>query len=229
MIVSILLVPAIAYLFYDSWLGLVPGAVAGGLYYLEWKKEKKKSDRRKTLLEFKSLMSAVDAAIEGGYSLENAFILAERDIGELYGRKCRLLARLRIMNRRISLHEPVDKVLSELAEEDGIEEIRAFADVIGIIRKTGGNTIRIVRESVRTISERIDVENDIAAIIAGKRLEQKIMVLMPFVIIFYTRLTMGRFMSTLYEGAAGRIFMTVMLGIVLSADRVGKRITDIEV
>ena len=31
MIVSILLVPAIAYLFYDSWLGLVPGAVTGGL------------------------------------------------------------------------------------------------------------------------------------------------------------------------------------------------------
>ena len=104
-----------------------------------------------------------------------------------------------------------------------------MAHVRGSIRKTGGNTIRIMRESVRTISERIDVENDIAAIIAGKRLEQKIMVLMPFVIIFYTRLTMGRFMSTLYEGAAGRIFMTVMLGIVLIADRVGKRITDIEV
>ncbi|MBQ6229552.1 MAG: hypothetical protein IJJ74_00340 [Eubacterium sp.] len=229
MIVSILLPFVIAYLFYDSWLGLIPGAAAGFCYFLEWRKEKQRRDSRKYLLEFKAMMSAVDAALEGGYSLENSFILAERDIAELYGKKSRLLAKLRVMNRRLSLHEPVDKVLTEFAEEGDTEEIRAFADVISIIRKTGGNTIRIVRESVRTISERIDVENDISAIIAGKKLEQKIMVLMPFIIIFYTRLTMSRFMSVLYDDMSGRIFMTIMLCLVLIADRVGKHITDIEV
>ena len=229
MIVSILLVPTIAYLFYDSWIGIFPGLLSGLLYFREWKKEKEKKEKRQLLLEFKGLLTAVDAALEGGYSLENSVMLAEKELENGLGRKAAILKYLNVVRRKLSLNEPIDTVFMEFAEKTDLEEIREFANVIHIIRYTGGNTIRIVRESVRTISERIDVENDIAAIIAGKKLEQKIMVLMPFVIILYTRLTMRTFMQALYEGFVGRAFMTVMLLLVLIADRIGKHITDISV
>ena len=229
MIVSILLVPTVAYLFYDSLIGLLPGFAAGLLYYLEWKKEQEKKKRRRLLMEFKGFMRAVDAALEGGYSLENAIILAEKDVEKEFGRKASILKHLTVVRRKMSLNEPVDTVFSDLAEETDLEEIRAFAEVIHIIRFSGGNTIQIIRDSVRTISERIDVENNISAVIAGKKLEQKIMVLMPFIIILYTRLTMKSFMNVLYEGFTGRAFMTVMLLLVLAADRIGRHITDINV
>ena len=229
MIVSIFLVPAVAYLFYDSWIGIIPGMITGLLYYLEWKKEKEKKDKRKLLIEFKALMNALDAALEGGYSLENAVGLAEKDLENEYGRKSRMRDYLRVINRRLSLNEPIDRCFMDVAEESGLEEIREFANVIHILKYTGGNTIRIIRDSVRTISERIDVENDILAIISGKKLEQKIMVLMPFIIILYTRISMGSFMQALYTDLLGRLFMTVMLIMVIIADRVGKHITDINV
>lgn len=229
MIVSILLVPTIACLFYDSWIGLFPGALAGLLYYKEWKKEKKAEKKRKLLLEFKSMMNAVDAALEGGYSLENSIVLAEKDITNEFGEKSELKKHLRVMSRKLALNEEIDTVMAGFAEDTDLEEIREFANVVHIIRFTGGNTIRIIRESVRTISERIDVENDIAAVIAGKKLEQRIMVLMPFIIILYMRLTMKGFMHVLYAGFAGRVFMTFMLLMVLAADKLGRHITDIKV
>ena len=66
MIVSILLVPTIAYLFYDSWIGILPGLLSGLLYFREWKKEKEKKEKRQLLLEFKGLLTAVRAAVTAG-------------------------------------------------------------------------------------------------------------------------------------------------------------------
>ena len=136
---------------------------------------------------------------------------------------------LAVINRRVSMNEPIDTVLMDIALKTELKEMIDFADVIRVVKQSGGNTINIIRETVENISERIAVEKEIEVIIAGKQLEQRIMMIMPFVVILYMRLSMSNFMKGIYGNIPGMIFMTFMLCLVVIADKLGRNITSIEV
>ncbi|MCR5149421.1 MAG: hypothetical protein K6C35_10735 [Eubacterium sp.] len=229
MILSILIIPVSAYLFYDSWFGLIPGVLVGGYFFREWRKSYIVRRRRKLLNEFKELLMSVDAALYAGYSLENSFIESYKDLGSRFGERTEIMKKLRVINRKLSINEPVYKVLKEFADESELDEIREFAAVIEVVKTSGGNAISIIRDTVKSISERIEVENEISVIVAGKQLEQKIMTAMPFLIIAYLRLSMGGFMSSLYSDPTGRFFMSFILILILVADMIGRHVTDITV
>ena len=174
-------------------------------------------------------MTSVDAALEAGFSLENAILAAYGDLSVRYSKKDRIMQYLAVINRRVSMNEPIDTVLMDIALKTELKEMIDFADVIRVVKQSGGNTINIIRETVENISERIAVEKEIEVIIAGKQLEQRIMMIMPFVVILYMRLSMSSFMKGIYGNIPGMIFMTFMLCLVVIADKLGRNITSIEV
>ena len=227
MIFSILTVPAVAYLFYDSWVGLIPGAVVGALSMMLWHRDYKAKKKRLLLKEFRDVLMSIDAALFAGYSLENGVTEAYRELAVGLGRRSVMLRELSAAVRKQSINEPVDRIFREMADNTGLSEIREFACVIEVVKTSGGNTIEIIRDTVRSISERIEVENEIAVMIAGKKLEQRIMTVMPFMILAYLRISMGSFISALYGNVSGAVFMTVMLLMVLAADAAGRWITNI--
>lgn len=65
--------------------------------------------------------------------------------------------------------------------------------------------------------------------VASKKLEQQMMVFMPAVLILFLRVTSKGFLSPLYDTILGQIIMTVVLGINIFADYLGKRIVDINI
>ena len=81
-----------------------------------------------------------------------------------------------------------------------------------------------VYQEIKSLADRHE-----KVIIAGKQLEQRIMMIMPFVVILYMRLSMSNFMKGIYGNIPGMIFMTFMLCMVVIADKLGRNITSIEV
>ena len=55
------------------------------------------------------------------------------------------------------------------------------------------------------------------------------MVITPAVVILFLRVTSKGFLSPLYDTILGQIIMTVVLGINVFADYLGKRIVDINI
>ena len=70
---------------------------------------------------------------------------------------------------------------------------------------------------------------DIKTLNASKQYEQKVMNLIPFVIIIYMNLSSPDFFMTLYTKTMGRITMTVCLLLYCLAIFLANRIMDIEV
>lgn len=89
--------------------------------------------------------------------------------------------------------------------------------------------IRIIEKAIHNITDKIAVEEEIKTTIAAKQLEQKIMMIMPYGIIFYLRVTNGDFLEILHHNIFGVLIMTLFLSIIYIADMWAKKIVEIHV
>ena len=123
----------------------------------------------------------------------------------------------------------VESVLTEFAGRAGQEDVEDFVNVFAAAKRSGGDSISIIRNAVRIISEKIETEKEIQTMIASEKLEFRIMCVVPFTIIMYMKLTFGDFLSVLYGNPTGAAVMTVCVCVYMAAYSLGRRIVRIEV
>ena len=86
-----------------------------------------------------------------------------------------------------------------------------------------------VGETSLRLSAKIEVEREVDTVIAGKKLEGKIMSVMPFFILAYLNLASGEFIDPLYGNLAGVLVMSAALLVFVGAMAINRRISDIRV
>ncbi len=219
----------VSLLFYDSPFGafflLFPA------YFMlkgTWEAQKNKK-KAKASVEFCDLLENISASLYAGVSLENSFVRSVKAVQELYGRQMVLLPALNEGISRLNMNVPVEQVFAMLAELSDIEDIRSFAALTGVVRKNGGNLIKIISRSCGQISEKLKLDQEIAAMLSAKRMEQNIMCIMPFGIILYMKLTSPGYFDVLYHNAFGIVFMSACLLVAFTAYIMGKHMIDITV
>lgn len=185
--------------------------------------------REKLRAEFRDAMQSVAAALQAGYSLENAWRESEKEMAELHGKEALMTRELHQMNLAVGVSEPLEKLLYEFAERSGCEDIRNFAEVFLFAKKSGGDFMKIIRTTTAHISDKIEVENDIQTMLSAKRMEQKIMNAVPAFMLCYLNLTSPEFLEPLYGNPLGVCVMTAALGIYLGAVLLADKIMRIEV
>ena len=174
---------AIAWLFYRSWYGMVLVIPVNYLIVSYYKNKKRDERAKKLMIEFRDAIQAVAAALLAGYSIEHAWKEAEREIMDLYGKEAMITKELIQMNAEIKLNRNVEEILHDLAVRSGVEEIQSFAEIFGFAKRSGGDFPQIIRTTAARISAKIEVEREVDTVIAGKKLEGKIMSVMPFFIL----------------------------------------------
>ena len=87
----------------------------------------------------------------------------------------------------------------------------------------------VIERSALVIEEKIKTEKEIQVLISARKLEQKIMNVVPFAILLYVGITSKEFFDVLYYNSAGVIIMTVCLAVYLGAVLLSRRIVNIEV
>ena len=122
-----------------------------------------------------------------------------------------------------------EQVLKDFARHVAQEDVQHFADVFVTAKRTGGDSIAILKSSIRTISDKIEVERQIQTMLASKKLEFQIMCVVPLGMMLYMRFSFFEFLSVLYGNTLGVLVMTVCLAVYIAAYRIGKKIIQIEV
>lgn len=225
----LLLDGAVSYLFYRSAVAfflLLPGVY----FYLKIIRE---SRRKRVLTElsgqFLTGMQAVSGALAAGYSVENAFGEAYKEVRKVYGEDVPIVKEFALIVSRLSLNRPLEELLLELAERSGQEDIESFAEVFAVAKRSGGDLISIIRGTVSAISRKEETRQEIRVCLASRRLEQNVMSLMPLLILAYVGLASPGFLDALYGNPAGIAIMTACLLVYLLAWALGRKITEIEV
>lgn len=136
---------------------------------------------------------------------------------------------IRLLIHKTRLNRTVEDVLMDFAIRSGLEDVKSFADVFLAAKSSGGEMMKIISRTTDIISEKVRIKQDILTATAGRRMEQKIMNAVPFVIVFYMEVSSPGFFNVLYTTAAGRVIMTGCLLIYLGAIVWGQKILEIEV
>ena len=216
-------------LFYSHLLAVAVGALVGAAAFLRVRNrslcEKQKWE---LMIEFRDAMNSMSAALAAGYSMENAVSEAHRDLTLLYGEDRVILRELKGIRSRIDLGIPLDDLFYELGVRSGVSDIVVFSQVYTTARKSGGNLVKVMKRTSDAIGEKMDIEREVRTMIAGKRLESVCMMVIPLLIIVYLRVFSPGFLTPLYHGLMGRIFMTIALGVYLGAVWWSRRIMNIK-
>lgn len=229
LLVGIALTGMIAWLFYRSPWGMLLGPLIMFLYRRSYKREQVRKRKDRLLQEFKDGMQAVSAALLAGYSMENAWREAEKELRELHGETSLMFGEVHQINAAVRMNEPLEKVLTDFAKRSGCEEIESFAEVFSFAKRSGGDFPKIIRTTVQKLTGRIEVEREIATVLAGKKLEGRIMNVMPVLILAYLTFSSGDFLDMLYGNPMGVLIMSAALGVYAAALKLSAHILDIQI
>lgn len=219
----------ICYLFYDSYkagLLLLPFV---WLDYQSLKMEKIEKRKQQLIKQFKEMMESLLTSLNAGYSLEHSFVEAKRDLSLLFEPQAVIFKELNVIIEGLKVNIPLEEQLRDFGNRSGVEDIINFANVVMAAKKSGGNLIRIIEKTVHSISDKMAVEEEIKTMIAAKRLEERIMMIMPYGIIFYLRITNGEFLEVLYHNVLGVMLMTLFLVVIYIADLWARKIMEIRI
>lgn len=205
---AVLLTVVIAYLFYDSAWGFL---LFPAVYVLLQKRGCAQGLARVQAQlgkEFLDVLRTVSSALLAGLSMENAWREAAREIEGLYGENSIMGRELVRINGKVGVNIPLEQQLEELAVRSGNADIVSFAEVFAFAKRSGGNLVTIMEGTANHIRARFETERDIQVLVAAKQLEQKIMNVVPLLILAYLKVTSIGFLDVLYRNVAGVLFMS---------------------
>ncbi|MGN0342207.1 MAG: type II secretion system F family protein [Roseburia sp.] len=219
----------LAGLFYRSvWAGVV-GLSGLPFFYCYQRRGYIRQRKQKLAEQFKDALVSVAGAMRAGYSMENAFAEAEKDMIRLHGKSCDIVLELKIIRRQLECNVPIEKLLADLADRCQIEDVETFSNIMGFAKRSGGDFIGIISNCIHQISDKMEIMNTIETSLAARRLEQRIMDIVPLFIMAFINVTSGEFMEALYHNGLGICIMTLCLGAYIAAFLWSERIVEIDI
>lgn len=218
----------VAFLFYNSLVAMIPGMLLVVFCFKEKKRLLVRRRMRQMRAELKEFLNALIAALQTGRSMENAFKEALKDTVRYLEKDTEFIVEMRRICASVSMGESLEKMLLEFSGRSHLEELEYFSEVFSIGKRSGGNLIGIMKNTIRMLQERMDAEEEIYTVIADKQMEFHVMCVVPFAIIVYLRISAGSLIDSLYGNITGIAVMTVCLIIYGGCYLYGKRLLEIE-
>ncbi len=217
----------VAWLFYDK-LFVAVLLLPLGIFILRTDRSKYIFQVKGRLrVEFKEFIIHLSGSLNAGYSLEQGIKRAYDDMSQeefLY-----LSKELALIVNGLGLNRDVEKLLMDMGTRCQEDIIMEFARLVATAKQYGGNINSLINKTKTKLNDKLMVEKEIDTMIAAKRLEGYIMLLMPFGIVLYMRITNGTYISLLYESVVGTVVVTLALLVILVCGLIINKITKIEV
>lgn len=223
-----LFLPAI--LFFDN-IVIAALIALGSIFYPKYKAGELLIKRKAELnLQFKDALYSLSSSLGVGRSLESSFKCVLSDLRMLYpADDTHIIRELMFICRSIELNEPVENALADFAQRSGLEDVKNFADVVMVCKRTGGNLVQVAKNSAAIIGDKIEISQDIELLLSRQKYEQKILNIMPVVFVALIRYGGSGYMDALYSSIRGYLVIAVALAILAASHFVSKKILDIRV
>lgn len=213
-----------AFFFYRS-LWAVPFMLPVGAGFVWWNHKKKKQEQELYFLEqFKECILSVAASLRAGYAVENAFLESMGDMRMMFGERSEMVMQLAILQKGLRNNETLENLLYAMARRKNMEDVLEFAEVFSIAKRSSGNVTDTIVIYSSIITQKLEGTEEIQTLLAAKRLEQKVMNLMPFAIVLYLEYSNPGYFDMLFHNWVGVLIMTGCLAGYLAAFALAERI-----
>lgn len=158
-------------------------------------------------LAFLDMLLYLQNGLAAGRSPESALEETARGLEHLYGQKGAIVSECRLMLSQMANGYSMERALEEFGERSRVEEIRQFAEVFSVAKRTGGEIGRVIRQTGGVLSDKLELKRELHTAIAAKEMEFRIMCMVPHGILLYLKLCAPSMSAPLYHNAFGTVFM----------------------
>ncbi len=214
LLVSMSVLAICGYLYFASWT--VAGVMAASALLGIPMYKRSLAEKRKKILrnQFKDMLYSISSSISSGRHFGEALADSESSVTMIYGDDCLLAREIRNMKRIMrETNCSEENVLKDLAERSHVREIIDFNDSCAACRTTGGNLNSMVMKAVNVLTQSIELEKEKEVLLSEKRLESKILSLMPVIVIALINLMSSDYLEAMYTTAMGRLVMAMSFGL----------------
>jgi tight adherence protein B len=191
--------------------------------------EKRKRD---LTVQFKDMLYSLSSSLSAGRSVESALKESLNDLRIVYpDENAYIILETAYIVRGLEMNETVEDMFEQFAERAHIEDIENFTDIFRTCKRTGGDIVQVIRSTSQTIGEKIEIQQEIATMISGKKFEFKALMVMPVFLILILTYTAGDYMAPVFDASrvVGPAVMTVAIALFGIAYFVGTKIMKIDV
>lgn len=193
------------------------------------KKQRQQDEACEHAVQFKDALISIRASLEAGYSMENAISAAEQDLVCIYPKGSFICGEMGRITRSIANSVPVEEAFQSFAARSGLEDAQSFSEIYRTAKKSGGDLLRVLQSSITVITDKTELRREINTILTAKKMECRIMKLIPPAIILYFRFFSPGYLDILYDGVGGWALMSALLLAYLALVWLMGHITGIEI
>jgi len=201
----------IAWLFFQSPVGLVWVPFCVAVVLIREKKRLKQRLRETEQALFTEYLGFVKEALMVGYSLEQAVREGRKGMLTTLKKDHFFLQAVIRLERKLQLGTTVEEAFSQWAGEAKCEDIREFAEVLFIAKRTGGAVWQVIENTEGVIRDKQETMRYIRSVLHSREYEAKVMKCMPFAMLLYLRMFMPDYLAPLYHNPMGVCVMSVVL------------------
>lgn len=213
-------------IFYRSVWMMIAACIVGGVAAPQIYKKQLIQKRQKQLqLEFKDALYSLIVALRAGRSMEGAFISALEDMDRTMTPY--IYQEWKSIAEQLQVGFPVEDCLEDFGVRSGIEEIRSFARTIEVCKRTEGDLARVMENTIHLLQERMEIQMELKVLLTRKKTEQKILNIMPFLVIGLLLLMSPDYLDPLYNCLQGQMIMTICVGITLFSYFLSRKMANI--
>lgn len=203
-----------AYVFYKNLaIALIAGlfSAAGlGVYRKSLAEERRNQIR----LQFKDMLYSMSSSITSGRHLQEAIGDSLETVTLIHGEDAILAAEIRNMRRLMNeTNCTAEDAMQDMADRSGVKEIADFTDVCVICQYTGGNLADMIAKAVMLLTQNIELQREKEVMLSQKKLECRILALMPVMVTAMINLASADYLSVMYTTVIGRLIMTAALSV----------------
>ncbi len=226
---SVSITAVIAFLFYRNLWAAAVISPLGILCFCQCMEKTIRKKQQEFERQFQDALQSLAAQLNIGYSMENAVKEVQHDLQAMYRKDSVIVREFTYMVRQMNVNVTAEQAWREFAARIKLAEVDGFVTVFILAKRSGGDSIAIIKNAVRQMGDKADVKREIETVISAKKLEFQVMAGIPFGIIAYMHISFPEFMDALYGNFLGVCFMSGCLAMYLGAWKLGSRIVEIEV
>lgn len=219
----------ISYLFFFSWtafLLLLPGVV---LFFRERREALQKRRAVEMKRQFMDGMQLLTVSLQAGYSVENSVREAVKELRRVYEPEAFIVREFQIMEAQLTVNRNMEELFMDFGERSAVDDIQSFAEVFLTAKRSGGDLIAVIRNTVFCIRQKQETLHEIETSLAGKVMEQNVMSMIPLFILAYVKFTSPDFLGVMYGNLTGVTIMVLCFLVYVLAYFWGRNIVQIEV
>lgn len=181
---------------------------------------------KKLRKQFIDLLETISTLLTSGSTVNDAFIQAGNDLKNQYTETDMIIVELNEIVQGVSNGITLEEMLDDFGARSNNKDIQNFSNVISNCFRLGGNFKDVVRRTRDVISEKVQIEEEIATKISSNKIQLNAMTLMPVVLVGMLKMSSGTFADNL-SSFVGVLVTTIAIVLFVVAYFWGQKIIDI--